>query len=61
MNTYDTLADIKEKPLCMLDDYVQDAHIEDMNLANGTVRVWLNVDDTFYYDMVSQMLGSMIQ
>ena len=61
MNTYDTLADVKEKPFCMADDYVQDARIEEMNLANGTVRVWLNVDDTYYYDMVSKMLGEAVE
>lgn len=61
MNTYNTLADIKTIPLCISDDYVQEARIDEMNLANGTVRVWLNVDDTYYYDMVSQMLGEDVE
>ena len=60
MNAYNTLSDIKERPLYMVDDYVQDARIEEMNLANGTVRVWLNVEDAYYYEMVSEMLGETV-
>ncbi len=61
MNTYDSLRDVKNIPLNLNGDYTESANVEKLNLANGTVRVWLNVDDTYYYQMLSDMVGENIE
>ncbi len=61
MSAYDSLKDVKENPLNLCGDYVQSTEVEALNLANGTVRVWLNVDDAYYYQMVSDMIGEAVE
>lgn len=61
MNGYNTLRDIKEAPITIDSEYVEGVKVENISLADGKVRVWLNIDDNNYYDMLSQMIGEEIR
>ena len=60
MMSYNTLRDVKETPVMLSSEYVEGLRLDEMNLSNGTVRVWLSVDDGYYYDMLSDMIGEEI-
>ena len=60
MNDYVTIRDIKEKSMNLSSDFVQESKTEELDMAKGVVRIWLGVDDSYYYKMVSEMVGETI-
>lgn len=42
-------------------EYITGCKMDAIDMANGTVRMTLNVDDSFYYEMLSEILGSEIE
>lgn len=60
MKNYHTLRDVKEKNVVIESNYVDNLKLEDICLADGKVRVWLSLDDVYYYDMLSRMVGEEI-
>ena len=60
MKNYNTLRDVKEKNVVIESNYVDNLKLEDICLADGKVRVWLSLDDVYYYDMLSRMVGEEI-
>lgn len=60
MNTYHTLRDCREKPLKMESEFINNIKMDYMNLANGCVRVRMDMDDTYYYQMLSEMLNEKV-
>ena len=60
MKYYNTLRDVKEKNVKIESNYVDNLKLEDICLADGKVRVWLSLDDVYYYDMLSRMVGEEI-
>ena len=60
MKYYNTLRDVKEKNVMIESNYVDNLKLEDICLADGKVRVWLSLDDVYYYDMLSRMVGEEI-
>lgn len=57
MGDYNTLRDIKDTPLMPESEYLEGIKLDEISLADGTVRVWLSVDDAYYYEMLSDMIG----
>ena len=60
MQIYNTLRECMEIPFTIESEFVDKSKMEQMNLANGVVRVQLSMDDGYYYDMLSQMLGEQV-
>ncbi len=60
MKYYNTLRDVKEKNVLIESNYVDTLKLEDICLADGKVRVWLSLDDVYYYEMLSRMVGEEI-
>lgn len=60
MNTYHTLRDCMENPLQMDSEFVDKVKMDQMNLANGCIRIQMDMDDSYYFDMLSGMLGEKV-
>ena len=61
MKDYDTIRDVMEKPITMDSDYVKRCKMDEVSLDNGTVKVQMDVEDAYYYDMLSDMTGEEIR
>lgn len=42
-------------------DYIKKCKVDHINMANGCIRVRLDVDDSFYYEMLSDLIGENIK
>ncbi|MDC7288840.1 stage IV sporulation protein A [Blautia schinkii] len=51
------IRDITKDTVKLQGPYVQDTLLEDVSLANGSVRVRIQINDEYYYKMLSQMSG----
>ena len=60
MNTYSTLRDCMENPFQMESEYIDKVKMDQMNLANGCIKIRMDMDDAYYYDMLSGMLGEKV-
>ncbi len=60
MKEYDTIRDILEKPVQMDTSFVKRCKMDGVQLYDGTVRVGLDVDDAYYYEMLTEMVGEEI-
>lgn len=66
----DIIKDIMEDITCVRDvvkhpvnincEYVKRCKTDGINMADGSVRVVLDVDDSYYYEMLSEMIGEEI-
>lgn len=42
-------------------NYIKKCKVENINMSNGCIRVRLDVDDSFYYEMLSDLIGEDIK
>lgn len=61
MKDYDRIRDVMAQPVELTSDYVKRCKMDGIRLDNGVVRVQLDVDETYYYEMLSEMVGEPIQ
>lgn len=60
MKDYDRIRDVLERPVEIANDYVKRCKTDGVQLDNGVVRIQLDVDDAYYYEMLSDMIGESI-
>jgi len=60
MGRINTIRDVCEHPVSLQGDYIRRCLVEKINMADGCVRVVLDMDDRYYYDMLSEMIGESI-
>lgn len=56
-----TIRDLKEQQIDMDSEYVKRCKLDQVNLADGCIRVQMDVDQAYYYDMLSELVGDEIQ
>ncbi len=61
INTYHTLRDCRENPLMLESEFLKGVKMEQMNLADGCVKIRMDMDDAYYYEMLSVMLGEKVE
>ncbi|MFI3200869.1 MAG: stage IV sporulation protein A, partial [Eubacteriales bacterium] len=61
MNRMTTMNDIMEQSMDLSCDYVKRYKIEEINMATGSVRVDVNIDEQYYYEMMSDLTGNTIE
>ncbi len=61
MRDYDRIRDVLEKPVELSGDYVKRCKTDGIHLDDGVIRVQLDVDEAYYYEMLSEMIGEPIQ
>lgn len=61
MDDYTYMRDLVEKPLQVESEYITRLKLDDMNMADGTANVYVDVKEACYYQMLSEMLGEQIE
>ncbi len=60
MKDYDTIRDVLEKPVELSSEYVKRCKADGISLSDGIIRVMLDVDEAYYYEMLTEMVGESI-
>ena len=60
MNQYNCIRDVKNNPVVLDGPFIKKCKMDSIDMADGCVRVWLEVDDAYYYEMLSDMVGETI-
>ncbi len=61
MKNYDKIRDVLERPVELPCDFVKRCKTDGVHLDNGVVCIRLDVDETYYYEMLSEMIGETIK
>lgn len=57
MKEADCIRDVVENPVELSSEYIKRCKMDSIDMAEGKVKVLLNVDDAYYYEMISEMVG----
>ena len=61
MSTYDRIRDVAGHPVELQGDYIRSCKMDPVQLWNGIVPVQVGIDDRYYYEMLSGMLGEEVE
>lgn len=61
MKKYYCIRDVKNNPVTLDGPYIRKCKTDALDMADGCIRIWLDVDDTYYYEMLSEMAGESIE
>lgn len=60
MERIHTIRDIVKEPISLNSEYVKRCKTDAVNMSDGTVKVSLTVDESFYYEMLSDLIGDTV-
>lgn len=60
MKNYDTVRDVVKNPININSEYIKRCKSDGISLYDGTIKVQLDVDEKYYYDMLTEMVGEKI-
>lgn len=60
MNGYSCIRDVDTRPIQMESEYIKKCKMDSISLSDGCIKVWLEVDDAYYYEMLSELVGENI-
>ncbi len=60
MKDYDTVRDVLEQPIQLSSEYIKRCKADAIRLYDGIVRIVLDVDEAYYYEMLTEMVGESI-
>lgn len=60
MKQYNCIRDVKNQPVSLDGPFVKKCKMDGIDMADGCIKVWLDVDDAYYYEMLSDMVGENI-
>lgn len=60
MKNYNCIRDVKNAPIVLEGPFIKKCKMDSVDMADGCVKVWLEVDDACYYEMLSEMVGESI-
>ena len=55
MSGINVIRDVAERPVSLQGDYIRRCLVENINMADGCVRVVLDMEDRYYYEMISDL------
>lgn len=61
MEKYQTIRDVQEQPVTLESPYIKKCKTDQVDMSDGCIKVWLEVDDACYYEMLSEMVGEKIE
>ena len=61
MKHYSCIRDLNTHPITMDGPYIKKCKTDSVELSDGCVKIWLEVDDACYYEMLSDMVGENIE
>lgn len=60
MKEYTTIRDVLEKPVVFESAYIKRCKTDTISLSDGCIRITLDVEDSYYYEMLSELVGETI-
>lgn len=60
MNEYNTIRDVLEKPIQLPCDFIKRCKTDHIRLSDGMIKVMLDVEEAYYYEMLTEMVGESI-
>lgn len=60
MQQYNCIRDVKNNPVSLEGPFIKKCKMDSIDMADGCIKVWLDVDDAYYYEMLSDMVGENI-
>lgn len=60
MKEYTTIRDVLEKPVVFESAYIRRCKTDTISLSDGCIRITLDVEDSYYYEMLSELVGETI-
>lgn len=60
MKQYGCIRDVSNHPVQLQSEFVKKCKMDSINMADGCIRVWLEVDDSYYYEMLSELVGETV-
>lgn len=60
MQQYNCIRDVKSNPVTLEGPFIKKCKMDSIDMADGCIKVWLDVDDAYYYEMLSDMVGENI-
>ena len=60
MKQYDTVRDVVSNPIQLDSQYIKRTKTDSVNMSDGSIKVLLDVDECYYYEMLSEMVGEAI-
>ncbi|MCM1540151.1 MAG: stage IV sporulation protein A [Blautia sp.] len=60
MKDYSTIRNVLEKPIDMESEYIKRCKTDAVRLSDGVIRVQLDVEESYYYEMLTEMVGEPI-
>ena len=61
LSELNTIRDVSEKNFDLDSEYIDQCNLEQINLADGTIHLRIDVKDSFYYEMLSELVGEEIK
>lgn len=60
MKDYNTIRDVLEKPVNLESEYIRRCKTDTVRLSDGCIRITLDVEESYYYEMLTEMVGENI-
>ncbi|MCM1191104.1 MAG: stage IV sporulation protein A [Butyrivibrio sp.] len=60
MKDYSVIRDALEKPVNLESEYIRRCKTDTVSLSDGCIRITLDVADSYYYEMLTEMVGESI-
>ncbi len=60
MKDYNTIRNVLEKPIDLESEYIKRCKTDAVRLSDGVIRVQLDVEESYYYEMLTEMVGEPI-
>ncbi len=60
MKDYSTIRDVLKKPVNLESEYIRRCKTDTVSLSDGCIRITLDVAESYYYEMLTEMVGENI-
>ena len=61
MKDYNTIRDVFNRPVTLESEYIKRCKTDAISLSDGVIRVVLDVEEAYYYEMLTEMVGEPIR
>lgn len=61
MCEYTVMRDFLNQPFTMEGDFVERVRVDKIDMAKGSIKIYIDINESYYYDMLSEMLGEDIR
>ena len=61
MRQIGTIRSVIDGGIVLESSYIKSSKVDQISMSDGCVKVWLEVDDSYYYEMLSELIGEDIK